>query len=84
MCGPVQSLNLMPFLGVPFLLLICLEQLRCDGFCFYFVMFCCYPLEACSCLRRQKGSGSGWERRQRGVERGGTVSRISIFNKRKK
>lgn len=37
-------------LGALFLLVVCLFQTQCDGFCFmlfYVVMLCCYFLEAC-------------------------------------
>lgn len=82
----------MPSLGLFFLLLVFLVQLRCDAFCFilYFVLLLSFRSLFFS-KERQKGNGSRWEgvgEEQRGVEGGETLIRMyhmskeSIFEKR--
>lgn len=80
-CESSGSLILVSALGALFLLLGFLFQLQCDGFCFmfYFVMFGCYLLEACSFLMRDKGSGFDWgDGKSRGRE---TTIRIYYVRK---
>lgn len=102
MCEPNQSQILLPYLGFfffPFFLsvgFLCPTLMWLFLFClvmFCSVLFSCYLLEAYSFLMRQKGTRSGWERRQKelgGVWVGEAVIKIycirevSIFNKRGK
>lgn len=58
------SLILVPALLALFLLLGCLVQSWCDGFCFiisYFFLFGFYLLDACDFLMRQKENATGGE-----------------------
>lgn len=60
------SLVLVPFLGVPFLLLICLVQLQCHGlFCYVLLLPLRIPPYS---NERQEGSGSGREGRWKELE----------------
>ena len=82
------SLILVPSLGALLLLLICFVQLRYESFCFslsYMIMFCCYLLEACSFLMRdRKGvdlKGQGGEKELVGVEGGETIVKIHYMRR---
>lgn len=94
-----ESLIFVSSLGALSFVLVCLVQLQYDGFCFllfitlYSLMFCCYLLEACSFLMRDRkgldpdGRGSreelGWTEGEKTVTRICRVKK-SIFSKRRK
>lgn len=74
---------------------VCFVQFQCVSFCFIFIVFYYYPLEAFCFLIDRKGvdpDGRGGGEELGGGERGKTVIRIyyvrqkkkSIFSKRKK